>query len=132
MRSPEFSGRGMVRSLDSFNGLDTSPRQSLGSRSPVTKVRSMTIFVGNLSYRATEDDLRDVFQDYGEVKRIVMPTDRETGRMRGFAFVDLSDETNEDTAISSLDGKEHMGRSMRVNKAKPREDRRQASKKSFI
>ena len=84
----------------------------------------MTIYVGNLSYRATEADLRAVFSDYGEVTRVVLPTDRESGRMRGFAFVDLSDEAHEDNAISELDGAEWMGRQIRVNKAKPKEDSR--------
>lgn len=84
----------------------------------------MTIYVGNLSYRATEADLRAVFTDYGEVTRVVLPTDRESGRMRGFAFVDLSDEAHEDNAISELDGAEWMGRQIRVNKAKPKEDNR--------
>ena len=87
----------------------------------------MTIYVGNLSYRATEADLRAVFTDYGEVTRVVLPTDRESGRMRGFAFVDLSDEANEDNAISELDGAEWMGRQIRVNKAKPKEDRPRAN-----
>ena len=84
----------------------------------------MTIYVGNLSYRATEADLRAVFTDYGEVTRVVLPTDRESGRMRGFAFVDLSQEEQEDNAISELDGAEWMGRQIRVNKAKPKEDSR--------
>jgi RNA recognition motif-containing protein len=82
----------------------------------------MTIYVGNLSYRATEADLRAVFADYGEVTRVVLPTDRETGRMRGFAFVDMSEEAQEDAAITELDGAEWMGRQLRINKAKPREN----------
>ncbi len=82
----------------------------------------MTIYVGNLSYRATEADLRTVFADYGEVKRVVLPTDRETGRLRGFAFVDMNEDAQEDAAIAELDGAEWMGRQLRVNKAKPRED----------
>jgi RNA recognition motif-containing protein len=82
----------------------------------------MTIYVGNLSYRATEADLRVVFAEYGEVKRVVLPTDRETGRMRGFAFVEMSEDAQEDAAITELDGAEWMGRQLRVNKAKPRED----------
>jgi RNA recognition motif-containing protein len=90
----------------------------------------MTIYVGNLSYRATEADLRAVFADYGEVTRVVLPTDRETGRMRGFAFVDMSEEAQEDTAISELDGAEWMGRQLRVNKAKPREDIRRGGIKN--
>ena len=84
----------------------------------------MTIYVGNLSYDATEDDLRTVFTDYGSVKRVTLPTDRETGRIRGFAFIDMTEDAEEESAISSLDGAEWMGRQLRVNKAKPREDNR--------
>lgn len=82
----------------------------------------MTIYVGNLSYRASEADLKAVFADYGEVKRVVLPTDRETGRMRGFAFVEMMEDAQEDAAITELDGAEWMGRQLRVNKAKPREE----------
>jgi RNA recognition motif-containing protein len=81
----------------------------------------MTIYIGNLSYQATEEDLKTVFEDYGTVKRVVLPTDRETGRMRGFAFVEMSDDASEDNAITNLDGAEWMGRSLKVNKARPRE-----------
>lgn len=87
-------------------------------------VTDMTIYVGNLSYRATEADLKAVFADYGEVKRVVLPTDRETGRMRGFAFVEMMEDAQEDAAITELDGAEWMGRQLKVNKAKPREDDR--------
>ncbi len=82
----------------------------------------MTIYVGNLSYSATEADLTAVFAEYGEVKRVVLPTDRETGRMRGFAFVEMNEDAQEDAAITELDGAEWMGRQLRVNKAKPREE----------
>lgn len=81
----------------------------------------MSIYVGNLSYDVTEEDLTSVFAEYGTVKRVQLPTDRETGRMRGFGFVELSAETEEDAAIEALDGAEWMGRDMRVNKARPRE-----------
>jgi RNA recognition motif-containing protein len=81
----------------------------------------VTIYVGNLSFQATEDDLREVFAEYGEVSRISLPTDRETGRKRGFAFVEMSSEAQEDAAITELDGAEWLGREIRVNKAKPRE-----------
>ena len=87
----------------------------------------MTIYVGNLSYHATEEDLRTVFAEYGAIKRIVLPTDRETGRLRGFAFVDMNEDAQEDTAITELDGAEWMGRQLRVNKAKPKEDNRRES-----
>lgn len=81
----------------------------------------MTIYIGNLSYQATADDLTEVFAEYGAVKRISLPVDRETGRMRGFAFVELAEEAQEDTAISDLDGAEWLGRQLKVNKAKPKE-----------
>lgn len=82
----------------------------------------MTIYVGNLSFQATEEDLREVFAEYGEVKRISLPTDRETGRKRGFAFVEMTEEAQEDSAISELDGAEWLGRELRVNKARPRNE----------
>ncbi|KAM3097021.1 RNA recognition motif domain-containing protein [Phormidesmis sp. 146-35] len=84
----------------------------------------MTIYIGNLSYQATADDLKAVFAEYGEVKRVVLPTDRETGRMRGFAFVEMTEDAQEDAAITELDGAEWMGRQLRVNKAKPKEEGR--------
>lgn len=83
----------------------------------------MSIYVGNLSYDVTEEDLTSVFSKYGSVKRVQLPTDRETGRMRGFGFVELGEDSEEQSAIDALDGAEWMGRDMRVNKAKPREKR---------
>jgi RNA recognition motif-containing protein len=84
----------------------------------------MSIYVGNLSYEVTQDDLNQTFAEYGSVKRVQLPTDRETGRMRGFAFVEMSNDDEETAAIDALDGAEWMGRSLKVNKAKPREDNR--------
>jgi RNA recognition motif-containing protein len=83
----------------------------------------MSIYVGNLSYDVTEEDLSSVFAEYGTVKRVQLPTDRETGRMRGFGFVEMGAEAEETAAIEALDGAEWMGRDLKVNKAKPREDR---------
>jgi RNA recognition motif-containing protein len=83
----------------------------------------MSIYVGNLSYEVTENDLNGVFAEYGTVKRVQLPTDRETGRKRGFAFVEMGTEAEETAAIEALDGAEWMGRSLKVNKAKPKEDR---------
>ncbi len=83
----------------------------------------MSIYVGNLSYDVTEADLNGVFAEYGTVKRVQVPTDRETGRMRGFAFVEMDTEAEEAAAIEALDGAEWMGRGLKVNKAKPKEDR---------
>ncbi|HEY9601947.1 MAG TPA: RNA-binding protein [Allocoleopsis sp.] len=84
----------------------------------------MSIYVGNLSYDVTQEDLSEVFAEYGTVKQIQLPTDRETGRMRGFGFVEMSSEAEETAAINALDGAEWMGRDLKVNKAKPKEDRR--------
>ncbi|AGF51286.1 RNA-binding protein [Synechocystis sp. PCC 6803] len=83
----------------------------------------MSIYVGNLSYQATEDDVLTVFSEYGTVKRVQLPTDRETGRMRGFGFVEMSSDKEEDAAIEALDGAEWMGRDLKVNKARPRTPR---------
>ena len=83
----------------------------------------MSIYVGNLSYDVTNEDLSEVFKDYGTVKRVQLPTDRETGRPRGFGFVEMSTEEEETKAIEALDGAEWMGREIKVNKAKPREER---------
>ncbi len=81
----------------------------------------MSIYVGNLSYDVTEDDLRAVFADYGEVKRVYLPVDRETKRKRGFGFVEMNSDDEESKAIETLDGAQWMGREIKVNKAKPRE-----------
>ncbi len=83
----------------------------------------MSIYVGNLSYEVTEADLTSIFAEYGSVKRVQLPTDRETGRMRGFGFVEMGAESEEAAAIEALDSAEWMGRDLKVNKAKPREDR---------
>lgn len=80
----------------------------------------MSIYVGNLSFDATQDDINEVFTEYGSVKSVKVPTDRETGRVRGFAFVEMSSESEEQAAIEALDGAEWMGRTIKVNKARPR------------
>ncbi|MBW4561869.1 MAG: RNA-binding protein [Mojavia pulchra JT2-VF2] len=82
----------------------------------------MSIYVGNLSYEVKEDDLKQVFSEYGTVKKVQLPVDRETGRMRGFGFVEMETETEEAAAIEALDSAEWMGRSLKVNKAKPKTD----------
>jgi RNA recognition motif-containing protein len=87
----------------------------------------MSIYVGNLSYEVTEADLTAVFAEYGAVKRVQLPTDRETGRMRGFGFVEMGTDAEEQAAIDALDGAEWMGRDLKVNKAKPRENNRGGS-----
>lgn len=83
----------------------------------------MSIYVGNLSFEVTQEDLSSVFAEYGTVKRVQLPTDRESGRPRGFGFVEMETEAAETAAIDALDGAEWMGRALKVNKAKPREER---------
>ncbi len=83
----------------------------------------MSIYVGNLSYEVTQEDLSQAFAEYGEVKRVQLPTDRETGRLRGFGFVEMGTEAEEAAAIEALDSAEWMGRDLKVNKARPREER---------
>lgn len=87
----------------------------------------MAIYVGNLFYEVTQDDLREVFAEYGTVKRVYLPTDRETGRMRGFGFVEMATDAEEDAAIETLNGAQWMGRNLKVNKARPRENNRERS-----
>jgi RNA recognition motif-containing protein len=82
----------------------------------------MSVYVGNLAYSVTQEQLSEVFADYGSVKRVHLPTDRETGRPRGFGFVEMDTEAEEDAAIADLDGAEWMGRVLKVNKARPREN----------
>lgn len=90
----------------------------------------MSIYVGNLDYGLEQDDLVEVFAEYGSVKRVYVPTDRETGRKRGFAFVEMGTEEEESAAISALDGAEWMGRTLKVNQAKPRESNRSGGSNS--
>ena len=83
----------------------------------------MSIYVGNLNYEVSQEDLNEVFSEYGSVKRVHLPTDRETGRKRGFGFVEMETDAEEEKAIETLDGAEWMGRELKVNKARPRENR---------
>lgn len=82
---------------------------------------SKNLYVGNMSFSTTEDQLREVFAQYGTVSKIQLIMDRETGRPRGFAFVDMSD--GGDAAVQALNGAQLDGRALTVNEAKPREDR---------
>jgi RNA recognition motif-containing protein len=81
------------------------------------------IFVGNLSFGATEDAVRSMFEAYGAVDRVNLVTDRETGRARGFAFVEMSSDADANRAIAGLNGKDLDGRSLSVNEARPKEER---------
>ena len=80
----------------------------------------MTIYVGNLSFDAEVEDLNHLFAQYGELRNCSLPLDRETGRKRGFAFVEMANEADETKAIDDLQDVEWMGRMIRVNKAQPR------------
>ena len=80
----------------------------------------MSIFVGNLPFRAEREDVIQLFAPFGEVSNCSLPLERDTGRKRGFAFVEMADETIESTAIDGLQGTELMGRPLRINKAEPR------------
>jgi RNA recognition motif-containing protein len=80
----------------------------------------MTIYVGNLSFDAEVEDLQSLFSEYGDVRKCTLPLDRETGRKRGFAFVEMASAGEETKAIDDLQDVEWMGRSIRVNKAEPR------------
>ena len=80
----------------------------------------MTIYVGNLSFDAEVEDLNHLFAQYGTLRNCSLPLDRETGRKRGFAFVEMANEADETKAIDDLQDVEWMGRMIRVNKAQPR------------
>ncbi len=80
----------------------------------------MNIFVGNLPFSATESDLRGLFAEYGEIDSVAIITDRDTGRSRGFGFVELAADARANDAIRDLDGHELNGRRINVNQAKPR------------
>ena len=82
----------------------------------------MRIYVGNLSYSITSDSLRDLFAQHGSVEEVHVPTDRDTGRPRGFAFVTMPDAGEAQAAIAALNGTEMEGRSLTVNEARPRRD----------
>ena len=80
----------------------------------------MSIFVGNLPFRAEREDVIQLFAPFGEVQNCSLPLERDTGRKRGFAFIEMVDEATESTAIDGLQGTELMGRPLRINKAEPR------------
>lgn len=79
------------------------------------------LFVGNMSFQTTEADLRALFEPFGQITRIHVVTDRETGRARGFAFVEMPNDAEAAKAIAGLDGKEVGGRNLKVNEARPKE-----------
>ena len=92
---------------------------------PAVGEPTVNIFVGNLAFTATEQDLRRLFEAYGVVDTVQIITDRETGRPRGFGFVEMPERTAAQAAIAGLQGTELAGRALNVNEAKPREPRRE-------
>lgn len=87
----------------------------------------MNIYVGNLSYTTSEEDIRTAFSQYGTVDSANLIMDRDSGRSKGFGFVEMNVDTEAQTAIDALNGKDLDGRSLNVNVAKPREERPQRS-----
>jgi RNA recognition motif-containing protein len=81
------------------------------------------IYVGNLPHSTTESELRGVFEAHGAVEKVSIVTDRETGRTRGFAFVEMTNASEADKAVAALDGTELGGRTLKINEAKPKTDR---------
>jgi RNA recognition motif-containing protein len=84
----------------------------------------MNIYVGNLSYGMSEDELRGAFGEFGEVSSVKILMDRETGRSRGFGFVEMPNQSEAEAAIAKLNGKDVGGRALRINEARPREQQR--------
>lgn len=82
----------------------------------------MKLFVGNFSFTTTEDDLRALFQPYGNIDSVAVVTDRDTGRSRGFGFVEMPDRSQAEKAIEALNGKQVGGRTLNINEARPKAD----------
>lgn len=83
----------------------------------------MTIYVGNLSFHMKDDDLKNAFAEFGNVTSAKVISDKYSGRSKGFGFVEMDNDSAAKTAIEALNGKEVMGRPLRVNEARPKEDR---------
>lgn len=81
----------------------------------------MNIYIGNLSYDATEENIKELFEPFGSVVKVSLITDRDTGRSKGFGFVEMGSKSEGESAISELNGKELLGRALNVNEARPRE-----------
>jgi len=93
----------------------------------------MKLYVGNLAFETTENDLQDLFEQHGQVNEVTLMMDRMTGKSRGFAFVTMNDKAQADAAMAALNGKELAGRNLTVNEARAREERPRpyGSKRSF-
>lgn len=87
----------------------------------------MRIYVGNLSYSSSEDDIRAAFSEFGTIESVAIITDRNTGRSKGFGFVEMTDDSEARAAIEGMNGKDLDGRSLNVNEARPRRERSEGS-----
>ena len=83
----------------------------------------MEIYIGNMSYQTTEESIKSLFEEYGEVEKMIFIKDRETQRPKGFGFISMTDDAAGKKAIEELDQKEFEGRTLKINEAKPREER---------
>ena len=83
----------------------------------------MNLYVGNLSYDMTDEDLQQVFEEYGTVNKVNIIMDRDSGRSKGFGFVEMENSEDGEKAVQELDGQEVKGRNLKVNQARPREER---------
>src|SRR6202167_5495702 len=100
-------------------GMPSFPHKRQFARSG--RIRMKSLFVGNMNFQTSESDLRALFEPFGQVTRVHMAMDRETGRARGFAFVEMPNDEEAAKAIAGLDGKEFGGRNLKVNEARPKE-----------
>ena len=91
----------------------------------------MNIYVGNLSFRTTEAELEELFGAYGSIDRAAIIKDRESGRSKGFGFIEMSNDDEARKAIEALDGHSFLERNIRVNEARPREDRPRSERRSW-
>jgi RNA recognition motif-containing protein len=106
-----------------FLGLSKPNRTALALRQLKEEKRMKNLFVGNMSFQTTETELRSIFEPFGELTRVNVVTDRDTGRARGFGFVEMTNDEEAAKAITALNGKEVQGRALNVNEARPKTDR---------
>ncbi len=120
---PSFVDKISLPVLSRSTGAFSVPNETayLSRNWPMGFCEMTNIYVGNLSYRASEEDLREAFSRYGAVTSVQIITDRETGRSRGFAFVEMPNADEAKQAIDQLDSADIAGRAVRVNEAKPRD-----------
>ncbi len=106
-----------------IGGLKPDSRERLCSSVVFPNSNTMKMYVGNLSFESTENDLQDLFEPHGTVNEVHLMMDRMTGKSRGFAFVTMNDGAQANAAMSALNGRELNGRTLTVNEARPREER---------